>query len=187
MNICFSLLFFNVNICFSLFSIWMFVSAFFMWIFVSAYFLIWIFVSAFFFNVNICFSLSLFVNVFFSHFFKVNICFSLFSIWMFVSVFYFYANICFSLMLFHITYTRYSKAYYSFSLSWNESLRLCFVLIRYSVSLSGFCFRLPWPNFLVCTFSYRSYGSQTWPIKWNAFSSKQRSYRYCNMDALLRR
>ena len=29
------------------------------------------------------------------------------------------------------------------------------------------------------------YGSQTWPIKWNAVSSRQRSYRYCYMDALL--
>ena len=26
--------------------------------------------------------------------------------------------------------------------------------------------------------SYRSYGSQTWPIKWNAVSSRQRSCRY---------
>ena len=33
--------------------------------------------------------------------------------------------------------------------------------------------------------SYRSYGNQTWPIKWNTFSSRQRSYRYCCMDALL--
>ena len=33
--------------------------------------------------------------------------------------------------------------------------------------------------------SYRSYGSQTWPIKWNAVSSKQRSCRYCCMDAPL--
>ena len=32
--------------------------------------------------------------------------------------------------------------------------------------------------------SYRSYGSQTWPIKWNAVSSKKRSYRYCYIDAL---
>ena len=31
---------------------------------------------------------------------------------------------------------------------------------------------------------YRSYGSQTWPITWNAVFSKQRSYRYCYMDAL---
>ena len=31
---------------------------------------------------------------------------------------------------------------------------------------------------------YRSYGSQTWPIKWNAVSSKQRSCRYCCMNAL---
>ena len=31
---------------------------------------------------------------------------------------------------------------------------------------------------------YRSYGSQTWPIKWNAVSSKQRSCHYCYMDAL---
>ena len=30
-----------------------------------------------------------------------------------------------------------------------------------------------------------SYGNQTWPIKWNAVSSRQRSYRYCCMDALL--
>ena len=35
--------------------------------------------------------------------------------------------------------------------------------------------------------SYRSYGNQTWPIKWNAVSSRQRSYRYCCMDALLGR
>ena len=32
--------------------------------------------------------------------------------------------------------------------------------------------------------SYRSYGSQTWPIKRNAVSSKQRSCRYYDMDAL---
>ena len=31
---------------------------------------------------------------------------------------------------------------------------------------------------------YRSYRSQTWPIKWSAVSSKQRSCRYCYMDAL---
>ena len=31
--------------------------------------------------------------------------------------------------------------------------------------------------------SYRSYGNKTWPIKWNADSSRQRSYRYCCMDA----
>ena len=30
----------------------------------------------------------------------------------------------------------------------------------------------------------RSYGSQTWTIKWNAVFSKQRSCRYCCMDAL---
>ena len=34
---------------------------------------------------------------------------------------------------------------------------------------------------------YRSYGNQTWPIKWNAVSSRQRSYRYYCMDALLGR
>ena len=27
--------------------------------------------------------------------------------------------------------------------------------------------------------SFRSYGNQTWSIKWNAVSSRQRSYRYC--------
>ena len=32
--------------------------------------------------------------------------------------------------------------------------------------------------------SYRSYRSQTWLINWNAVSSKQRSCRYCYMDAL---
>ena len=31
---------------------------------------------------------------------------------------------------------------------------------------------------------YRLYGRQTWPIKWNAVSSKQWSCRYCYMDAL---
>ena len=35
--------------------------------------------------------------------------------------------------------------------------------------------------------SYRSFGSQTWPIKWNAVSSRQRSSRYCYMDAILGR
>ena len=35
--------------------------------------------------------------------------------------------------------------------------------------------------------SYRSYGSQTWPIQWNAVFFKQLSYRYCYMDALLGR
>ena len=30
---------------------------------------------------------------------------------------------------------------------------------------------------------FRSYGSKTWPIKWSAVSSKQRSCRYCYMDA----
>ena len=34
---------------------------------------------------------------------------------------------------------------------------------------------------------YRSYGNQTWPIKWKVVSSRQRSYRYCCMDALLGR
>ena len=34
------------------------------------------------------------------------------------------------------------------------------------------------------TIGYRSYGSQTWPIKWNVVFSKQRSCRYCYMDAL---
>ena len=32
-----------------------------------------------------------------------------------------------------------------------------------------------------------SYGNQIWPIKWNAVSSRQRSYRYCCMNALLGR
>ena len=31
---------------------------------------------------------------------------------------------------------------------------------------------------------YQSYGSQTWPIKWSAVSSKQQSCLYCYMDAL---
>ena len=35
--------------------------------------------------------------------------------------------------------------------------------------------------------SYRSYASQTWPIKLNAVSSRQRLCRYCGMDALLGR
>ena len=34
---------------------------------------------------------------------------------------------------------------------------------------------------------YRSYGNQTWPIKGKAVSSRQRSYWYCYMDALLER
>ena len=33
----------------------------------------------------------------------------------------------------------------------------------------------------------RSYGNQTWPIKWNAVFSSQRSCRYCCMDAPLGR
>ena len=35
--------------------------------------------------------------------------------------------------------------------------------------------------------SYRPYWSQTWPIKWKAVSSRQRSCRYCYMDAPLGR
>ena len=31
--------------------------------------------------------------------------------------------------------------------------------------------------------SYRSYRNQTWPIKWNAVSFRQLSYRYCYMDS----
>ena len=38
--------------------------------------------------------------------------------------------------------------------------------------------------YIYISIGYRSYGSQTWPIKWNAVSSKQRSCRYCRMDAL---
>ena len=34
---------------------------------------------------------------------------------------------------------------------------------------------------------FRSYGNQTWPIKWNTVSSRLRSCRYCYMDALLGR
>ena len=34
---------------------------------------------------------------------------------------------------------------------------------------------------------FRSYGNQTRPIKWNAVSSRLRSFRYCCMDALLGR
>ena len=34
------------------------------------------------------------------------------------------------------------------------------------------------------TINYQSYGSQTWPIKWSAVSSKQRSWHYYYMDAL---
>ena len=34
------------------------------------------------------------------------------------------------------------------------------------------------------TIGFRSYGSQTWPIKWSAVSSKQQSCRYGNMDAV---
>ena len=39
----------------------------------------------------------------------------------------------------------------------------------------------------VCPLGSRSYGNQTWPMKWSAVSSRQRSYRYCYMDALLGR
>ena len=35
--------------------------------------------------------------------------------------------------------------------------------------------------------SYRSYGNQTWSIKWNAVSSRQRWCWYCYMDVLLGR
>ena len=31
---------------------------------------------------------------------------------------------------------------------------------------------------------FRSYGNQTWPINWNAVSSRLRSYRYCYIDEL---
>ena len=35
------------------------------------------------------------------------------------------------------------------------------------------------------TIGFRSYGNQTWPLKWNAVSSRLRLCRYCCMDALL--
>ena len=38
-----------------------------------------------------------------------------------------------------------------------------------------------------CLLGFRSYGNQTWPMKWNAVSSRRRSCRYCCMDALLGR
>ena len=44
-----------------------------------------------------------------------------------------------------------------------------------------------WTIIASSTIGYRSYGNQTWPIKWNAVSSRQRSYRYCCMDGLLGR
>ena len=40
------------------------------------------------------------------------------------------------------------------------------------------------PTKCIC---FRSYGNQTWPIKWNAVSSRLRSCWYCYMDALLGR
>ena len=40
---------------------------------------------------------------------------------------------------------------------------------------------------MLVSIGFRSYGNQTWPIKWNAVSSMQRSCRYCYMDALLGR
>ena len=40
------------------------------------------------------------------------------------------------------------------------------------------------PTFVSSSSKDLSYGSQTWPIKWNTVSSKQRSCRYCDMDAL---
>ena len=36
-----------------------------------------------------------------------------------------------------------------------------------------------WTAFDRLSIGYRSYGSQTWPIKWSAVSSKQFSGRYC--------
>ena len=40
-----------------------------------------------------------------------------------------------------------------------------------------------WQRHGQLSIDYRSYGSQTWPIKWSAVSSKKRSCRYCYMDA----
>ena len=52
----------------------------------------------------------------------------------------------------------------------------CLILINYTQRRHG-----------QLSISYRSYGNQTWPIKWNAVSSKQWSCRYCYMDTPLRR
>ena len=45
---------------------------------------------------------------------------------------------------------------------------------------------LAWLDYIYIYYGF-AYGNQTWPIKWNAVSSRQRSYRYCCMDALLGR
>ena len=40
---------------------------------------------------------------------------------------------------------------------------------------------------VMLTWTFRSYGNQTWAIKWNAVSSRLQSCWYCYMDALLGR
>ena len=63
--------------------------------------------------------------------------------------------------------------------------RPLFILSKTRWSLFGlYSTSMPFLRHGRLSIGYRSYGSQTWPIKWNAVSSKQQSCRYCCMDAL---
>ena len=62
---------------------------------------------------------------------------------------------------------------------WNTSLRVAQLVYIYIYIYIYICMYI-WQ----LSIGYRSYGSQTWPTKWNAVSSKQRLCRYCCMDAL---
>ena len=59
-----------------------------------------------------------------------------------------------------------------------------FTYLRSSVSSSETNIDTRLTKAWTATIGYRSYGSQTWPIEWNAVSFKQRSCRCCYMDAL---
>ena len=59
-----------------------------------------------------------------------------------------------------------------------------FIYLGNSVSLTETNINTRLAKAWTARIGYRSYGSQTWPIKWNAVSSMQRSCRYCYMDAL---
>ena len=97
--------------------------------------------------------------------------------------------------IFFIRYKSGLKARIRWSVRISNSQRnLC---ISFSKTLSGFYMYhfVVWWNYSYHYFvplrvfhtSVSRQFHQTWPIKWNAVSSRQQSYRYCCMDALLGR
>ena len=83
----------------------------------------------------------------------------------------------------------YVKAHKTENMSFNQncsSLKVVdnFTYLGSSVSSTKTDINMWLAKVWIAKIGYWSYGSQIWPIKWYAVSSKQRSCRYCRMDAL---